>query len=144
MTRFLIDGMGNHRKRMHIQPDTRTVGTHRRPPDLQLWLYRSECSPATGNPRPGGVLGDGHLRRQAVSMAWPWQDIEVQARRQHGHAARLGSERSGSARAWQWVGHIVVSKIDVVQFDVIWDPLGYGGIPAMHMFKDAELEPHLA
>ena len=76
-------------------------------------------------------------------MARLWQDIEVQ-REATRSAARLGSERSGSARAWQWVGHIVVSKIDVDQFDVLWDPLGYGGIPAMLMFKDAELEPHLA
>src|SRR5215469_9667029 len=57
MTRFLIDGMRDYRKRMHIQPNTRTVETHRRPPDLQLWLYRSECSPATGNPRPIAARG---------------------------------------------------------------------------------------
>jgi len=50
-TRFLIDSMRNHRKRMHVQPDARTVETHRRPPCLQMWLYRSECSPAIGNPR---------------------------------------------------------------------------------------------
>ena len=48
LTRFLIDGMRNHRKCMHIQPDTRTVETHRRP-DLQLWLYQCECSLDTGN-----------------------------------------------------------------------------------------------
>src|SRR6476620_8283749 len=37
---------------MHVQPDTRTVETHRRPPDLQMWLYQCECSLDTGNPRP--------------------------------------------------------------------------------------------
>src|ERR1700741_5109363 len=49
--------MRNYRKRMHIQPDTRTVETHRRPPDLQMWLYRSECSPASSNPRPFATRG---------------------------------------------------------------------------------------
>lgn len=62
---FLIHGMRNHRKCVHIQPDTRTVETHRRPPDLQLWLYRSECSPATGNPRPIAARG---LRPQVASI----------------------------------------------------------------------------
>jgi hypothetical protein len=56
-TCLFIDGMRKHRKRMHIQPNTRTVETHRRPPDLQLWLYRCECSPAIGNPRPIAARG---------------------------------------------------------------------------------------
>jgi hypothetical protein len=56
-TAFLIDGMRNYRKRMHIQPDTRTFETHRRPPELQMWLYRSECSPASSNPRPFAARG---------------------------------------------------------------------------------------
>jgi hypothetical protein len=45
VTGFLIDGMRNHRKRMHIQPNTRTVETHRRPPDLQMWLYPASVHP---------------------------------------------------------------------------------------------------
>ena len=66
LTRFLIDSMRNHRKRMHIQPDTRTVETHRRPPDLQLWLYQCECSLDTGNPRPIAARG---LRPQVASIS---------------------------------------------------------------------------
>jgi NADPH-dependent ferric siderophore reductase len=27
------------------KPDTRTLNNHRRPPDLQMWLYQRECSP---------------------------------------------------------------------------------------------------
>jgi thioredoxin len=63
--------------------------------------------------------------------------------------------------AEQWAGRIVVRKIDVDQFDGIWDRFDFRGIPAMLMFKDgkeihrvigfggkkqlmAELEPHLA
>ena len=63
--------------------------------------------------------------------------------------------------AEQWEGRIVVRKIDVDQFDGIWDRFDFRGIPAMLMFKDgqeihrvigfggkkqlmAELEPHLA
>ncbi|GFG99567.1 hypothetical protein MHIP_00510 [Mycolicibacterium hippocampi] len=56
-TRLFIKCMRNHRKRMHVQPDTRTVETHRRPPDLQLWLYQCECSLVTGNPRPIAARG---------------------------------------------------------------------------------------
>ncbi len=44
-TRFLIDGMREHRKRTHVQPDTRSVETHRRRPDLQLWLYPASAHP---------------------------------------------------------------------------------------------------
>jgi hypothetical protein len=51
-TCFFIECMRNHRKRMHVQSHTRTVETHRSPPDLQLWLYWCECSLVTGNPRP--------------------------------------------------------------------------------------------
>jgi thioredoxin len=63
--------------------------------------------------------------------------------------------------AEQWAGRIVVRKIDVDQFDGIWEQFNFRGIPAMLMFKDgkeihrvigfggkakliAELEPHLA
>jgi thioredoxin len=63
--------------------------------------------------------------------------------------------------AEQWAGRIVVRKIDVDQFDGIWERFNFRGIPAMLMFKDgkeihrvigfggrkqlvAELEPHLA
>jgi thioredoxin len=63
--------------------------------------------------------------------------------------------------AVQWAGRIVVRKIDVDQFDGIWERFNFRGIPAMIMFKDgreihrvigfggkkqlvAELEPHLA
>lgn len=42
---FLIHGVRDHRKRVHVQPDTRTLNNHRRPPDLQMWLYQRECSP---------------------------------------------------------------------------------------------------
>src|SRR5258705_3749469 len=42
---LLIDGMCHHRKCVHIQPDTRTLNNHRRPPDLQMWLYQRECPP---------------------------------------------------------------------------------------------------
>ena len=62
--------------------------------------------------------------------------------------------------AEQWAGRIVVRKIDVDQFDGIWERFNFRGIPAMLMFKDgreihrvigfggkeklvAELEPHL-
>jgi thioredoxin len=60
----------------------------------------------------------------------------------------------------EWAGRIVVRKIDVDQFDGIWDRFNFKGIPAMLLFKDgqeihrvigfggkkhlvAELEPHL-
>ena len=63
--------------------------------------------------------------------------------------------------AEQWAGRIVVCKIDVDQFEGIWERFNFRGIPAMIMFKDgqeihrvigfggrkqlvAELEPHLA
>jgi thioredoxin-like negative regulator of GroEL len=66
-----------------------------------------------------------------------------------------------AALAEQWSGRIVVRKIDVDQFDGIWERFNFRGIPAMIMFKDgkeihrvigfggkaklvAELEPHLA
>jgi thioredoxin len=62
--------------------------------------------------------------------------------------------------AEQWAGRIVVRKIDVDQFEGIWERFNFRGIPAMLMFKDgreihrvigfggkkqlvAELEPHL-
>jgi thioredoxin len=61
----------------------------------------------------------------------------------------------------EWAGRIVVRKIDVDQFDGIWERFNFKGIPAMLLFKDgeeihrvigfggkkylvAELEPHLA
>ena len=63
--------------------------------------------------------------------------------------------------AEEWAGRIVVRKIDVDQFEGIWERFNFRGIPAMIMFKDgqgihrviglrgkaklvAELEPHLA
>jgi thioredoxin len=63
--------------------------------------------------------------------------------------------------AEHWAGRIVIRKIDVDQFDGIWERFNFRGIPAMLMFKDgkeihrvigfggkaklvAELEPHLA
>ena len=63
--------------------------------------------------------------------------------------------------AERWAGRIVVRKIDVDQFEGIWERFNFRGIPAMIMFKDgreihrvigfggkaklvAELEPHLA
>jgi thioredoxin len=66
-----------------------------------------------------------------------------------------------AALAEQWAGRIVVRKIDVDQFEGIWDRFNFRGIPAMILFKDgeeihrvigfggkaklvAELEPHLA
>jgi thioredoxin len=66
-----------------------------------------------------------------------------------------------SELAEQWAGRIVVRKIDVDQFEGIWEKFNFRGIPAMLMFKDgeeihrvigfggkaklvAELEPHLA
>lgn len=42
---FLINGMRDDRKRMHVQPNARTLNNHWRPPDLQMWLYQRECSP---------------------------------------------------------------------------------------------------
>ena len=42
---LLVNGVRDDRKRMHIQPNTRTLNNHRRPPDLQMWLYQRECSP---------------------------------------------------------------------------------------------------
>jgi thioredoxin len=61
----------------------------------------------------------------------------------------------------EWAGRIVVRKIDVDQFEGIWERFNFKGIPAMLLFKDgqeihrvigfggkkhlvAELEPHLA
>lgn len=63
--------------------------------------------------------------------------------------------------AEEWAGRIVIRKIDVDQFEGIWEQFNFRGIPAMIMFKDgqeihrvigfggkaklvAELEPHLA
>jgi thioredoxin len=65
-----------------------------------------------------------------------------------------------AALSEQWAGRIVVRKIDVDQFDGIWQQFNFKGIPAMLLFKDgqevhrvigfggkkhlvAELEPHL-
>jgi len=62
--------------------------------------------------------------------------------------------------AEEWAGRIVVRKIDVDQFEGIWERFNFRGIPAMIMFRDgqgihrvigfggkaklvAELEPHL-
>ena len=42
---FLVNGVRHDRKCVHIQPDARTLNNHRRPPDLQMWLYQRECSP---------------------------------------------------------------------------------------------------
>jgi len=42
---FLIDGVRDDRKCVHVQSDTRTLNNDRRPPDLQMWLYQRECSP---------------------------------------------------------------------------------------------------
>ncbi|MCW2512105.1 MAG: hypothetical protein JWR11_1147 [Mycobacterium sp.] len=61
----------------------------------------------------------------------------------------------------QWAGRIVIRKVDVDQFEGVWERFGFRGIPAMLVFKDgreihrvmgfggkaqliAELEPHLA
>lgn len=63
--------------------------------------------------------------------------------------------------AEEWAGRIVVRKIDVDQFEGIWEQFNFRGIPAMILFRDgqeihrvigfggkaalvAELEPHLA
>ncbi|MFE1596856.1 thioredoxin family protein [Nocardia sp. NPDC058705] len=63
--------------------------------------------------------------------------------------------------AEQWAGRVLVRKIDVDQFEGIWEKFEFRGIPAMLMFKDgeeihrvigfggkesliAEFEPHLA
>ncbi|MFC4127147.1 thioredoxin family protein [Nocardia rhizosphaerae] len=63
--------------------------------------------------------------------------------------------------AEQWAGRIIVRKIDVDQFDGVWERFGFRGIPAMLLFQDgaeihrvigfggkeslvAELEPHIA
>jgi thioredoxin len=40
--------------------------------------------------------------------------------------------------AEQWAGRIVVRKINVDQFDGIWEKFNFRGIPAMIMFKDGE------
>ena len=42
---FLINRVRHDRKCVHVQPDARTLNNHRRPPDLQMWLYQRECSP---------------------------------------------------------------------------------------------------
>jgi thioredoxin-like negative regulator of GroEL len=61
----------------------------------------------------------------------------------------------------RWAGRIVVRKIDVDQFEDIWQRFNFRGIPAMIVFKDGqeihrvigfggkakliqELEPHLS
>jgi thioredoxin len=66
-----------------------------------------------------------------------------------------------AALSEEWAGRIVVRKIDVDQFDGIWQRFNFKGIPAMLLFKDgeeihrvigfggkkhlvSELEPHLA
>ena len=63
--------------------------------------------------------------------------------------------------AEEWAGRIVIRKIEVDQFEGIWERFNFRGIPAMIIFKDgqeihrvigfggkkqlvAELEPHLA
>jgi thioredoxin len=40
--------------------------------------------------------------------------------------------------AEQWEGRIVVRKIDVDQFDGIWDRFNFRGIPAMLVFRDGQ------
>ncbi len=37
-----------------------------------------------------------------------------------------------------WAGRIVIRKIDVDQFDGVWERFNFRGIPAKIMFKDAE------
>src|SRR5882757_8984244 len=55
--------MRDDRKRVHVQPDTRTLNNHRRPPDLQMWLCQRECSPTLTthesfcSPRPSASAG---------------------------------------------------------------------------------------
>jgi hypothetical protein len=33
---LLVNGVRHHRKRVHVQPDTRTLNNHRRPPDAKI------------------------------------------------------------------------------------------------------------
>jgi hypothetical protein len=60
---FLVNGVRDDRKRVHVQPDTRTLNNHRRPPDLQMWLCQRECSPTLTthesfcSPRPSASAG---------------------------------------------------------------------------------------
>lgn len=61
LARLLVNAMRDNRKRMHVQPDTRTLNHHRRPPDLQMWHYQRECSPTPAthesfcSTRPSGL-----------------------------------------------------------------------------------------
>jgi thioredoxin len=43
-----------------------------------------------------------------------------------------------AALAAQWAGRIVVRKIEVDQFDGIWERFNFRGIPAMLVFKDGQ------
>jgi thioredoxin len=43
-----------------------------------------------------------------------------------------------AALSKEWAGRIVVRKIDVDQFDGIWERFNFKGIPAMLLFKDGE------
>jgi thioredoxin len=43
-----------------------------------------------------------------------------------------------AALAEQWAGRIVVRKIEVDQFDGIWERFNFRGIPAMLVFKDGQ------
>ncbi len=40
--------------------------------------------------------------------------------------------------AEEWAGRIVVRKIDVDQFEGIWERFNFRGIPAMIMFRDGQ------
>ena len=43
--------------------------------------------------------------------------------------------------AEEWAGRIVVRKIDVDQFEGIWERFNFRGIPAMIMFRDGQESP---
>jgi hypothetical protein len=82
-TCFLINSMCNYRKGVHVQPDTRTVNNHRRPPDLQMWLYRASVHPPQAthesfcSTRPS-ASASLHTRLQAPQVAKPgWGDPRV-------------------------------------------------------------------
>jgi hypothetical protein len=72
---FLVNGMRHHRKRMHVQPDTRTLNTHRRPPDLQMWQYQRECPPTPAthesfcSTRPSASASPHTVYKQHSQMA---------------------------------------------------------------------------
>ena len=40
--------------------------------------------------------------------------------------------------AERWAGRIVIRKINVDEFDGVWDRFAFRGIPAMIMFKDGQ------